>query len=88
MRTDSSAMSRAAVTKHMNLEHLSDAECEKILQVLQKDFELREKEKERLQWVDSCLFFFLHLLFLLVFKKFVYHYVFKKFVYIEVKNLT
>lgn len=54
MRTDSSTMSRDAITKHMNLEHLSDAECEKILQVLQKDFELREKEKERLQWVDLC----------------------------------
>uniref|UniRef100_K1RB53 Rab effector MyRIP n=1 Tax=Magallana gigas TaxID=29159 RepID=K1RB53_MAGGI len=48
-------MSRAAVTKHMNLEHLSDAECEKILQVLQKDFELREKEKERLHKIEECL---------------------------------
>uniref|UniRef100_A0A8W8L7H2 RabBD domain-containing protein n=1 Tax=Magallana gigas TaxID=29159 RepID=A0A8W8L7H2_MAGGI len=55
MRTDSSTMSRAAVTKHMNLEHLSDAECEKILQVLQKDFELREKEKERLHKIEECL---------------------------------
>ena len=49
MRTDSNRMSRAVISKHMNLEHLSDAECEKILQVLQKDFELRDKEKQRLQ---------------------------------------
>jgi hypothetical protein len=49
MGPDSVTMKRANTKKHMNLEHLSDEECEKILQVLQKDFELREKEKERLQ---------------------------------------
>nr|XP_022322544.1 titin homolog isoform X5 [Crassostrea virginica] len=55
MRTDSNSMSRAVISKHMNLEHLSDAECEKILQVLQKDFELRDKEKQRLHKIEEDL---------------------------------
>lgn len=49
MRPESVTMKQANMKKQMNLEHLSDEECEKILQVLQKDFELREKEKDRLQ---------------------------------------
>ncbi|XP_061183770.1 uncharacterized protein LOC133191984 isoform X2 [Saccostrea echinata] len=55
MHTDSGNMSRAALSKHMNLEHLSDEECEKILRVLQKDFELRDKERERLHKIEESL---------------------------------
>ncbi len=34
--------------RKLNLGHLSEAECEKILQVIQRDFELRNAEKDRL----------------------------------------
>ncbi|XP_060078348.1 titin-like [Ylistrum balloti] len=43
------------IARKMNLEHLSAAECEKILQVLQKDFELRQKEKTRLEKIEEDL---------------------------------
>ncbi|XP_056010090.1 uncharacterized protein LOC125667072 isoform X11 [Ostrea edulis] len=55
MRPESVTMKRANMKKQMNLEHLSDEECEKILQVLQKDFELREKEKDRLHKIEEVL---------------------------------
>ena len=34
--------------RKLNLAHLSEEECEKVLQVIQRDFELRNAEKERL----------------------------------------
>jgi len=34
--------------KKFNLGHLNEEECEQILKVIQRDFELREKEKQRL----------------------------------------
>ena len=34
--------------RKLNLSHLSEEECEKILQVIQRDFDLRQKEKQRL----------------------------------------
>ena len=34
--------------RKLNLGHLSEEECEKVLQVIQRDFELRNQEKERL----------------------------------------
>ncbi|XP_069107714.1 LOW QUALITY PROTEIN: titin homolog [Argopecten irradians] len=43
------------IARKMNLEHLSATECEKILQVLQKDFELRQKEKSRLEKIEEDL---------------------------------
>ena len=33
--------------RKLNLAHLSEEECEKVLQVIQRDFELRNAEKER-----------------------------------------
>ncbi|XP_064598582.1 titin homolog isoform X2 [Liolophura sinensis] len=41
--------------RKLNLQHLSEEECEQILQVIQKDFELRQKEKERLTKVEDSL---------------------------------
>ncbi|XP_074652319.1 uncharacterized protein LOC141906800 isoform X4 [Tubulanus polymorphus] len=35
--------------RKLDLSHLSEEECESILQVIQRDFALREKEKERIQ---------------------------------------
>ncbi|KAK6166404.1 hypothetical protein SNE40_023104 [Patella caerulea] len=39
--------------RRVNVDHLSDAECEKILQVIQKDFDLRQKEKARLGQLEE-----------------------------------
>lgn len=34
--------------RKLNLSHLTEEECEKILSVLQRDFEVRQKEKDRI----------------------------------------
>jgi len=34
---------------HLNLTHLSEEECEQILKVIQRDFDLRQAEKHRLR---------------------------------------
>lgn len=41
--------------RKLNLSHLSEEECEQILRVLQKDFELRQKEKERIGAIEATL---------------------------------
>ena len=42
-------MAMAALGKKLNLNHLSEDECEAILQVIQRDFSLRQQEESRLQ---------------------------------------
>lgn len=37
--------------RKLDLSQLSEQECEQILKVIQKDFELRQKDKSRLEWV-------------------------------------
>jgi len=37
--------------RKLNLSHLTEEECEQILKVIQKDFDLRQVEKERLAFV-------------------------------------
>lgn len=37
--------------KRLDLSQLSEEECEQILKVIQKDFELRQKDKSRIEWV-------------------------------------
>ncbi|ESP01888.1 hypothetical protein LOTGIDRAFT_138885 [Lottia gigantea] len=39
--------------RRLNIENLTDEECEKILAVIQKDFTLRQKEKERLGTLEE-----------------------------------
>ncbi|KAL8558811.1 hypothetical protein ACOMHN_046393 [Nucella lapillus] len=39
--------------RKLNVSHLSEEECEKILHVLQKDFEVRQAEKERIGVIQS-----------------------------------
>ncbi|PVD37697.1 hypothetical protein C0Q70_00297 [Pomacea canaliculata] len=41
--------------RKLNLSHLTEEECEKILSVLQRDFEVRQKEKDRIGLVESVL---------------------------------
>ncbi|KAL5005586.1 hypothetical protein ScPMuIL_016744 [Solemya velum] len=41
--------------RHLNLTHLSEDECEKILLVIQKDFDLRQKEKKRLSKIAEVV---------------------------------
>ncbi|XP_067687580.1 uncharacterized protein [Haliotis asinina] len=41
--------------RKVNLTHLSQEECEQVLQVIQKDFELRQKEKERLSKIEEVV---------------------------------
>ncbi|XP_076459108.1 uncharacterized protein LOC143292571 isoform X2 [Babylonia areolata] len=41
--------------RKLNLSHLSEEECEKILHVLQKDFEVRQTEKERIGAIQNEL---------------------------------
>ncbi|GFO05476.1 Rab effector myrip [Plakobranchus ocellatus] len=41
--------------KKLNLSHLSEEECEQIMSVLQKDFEVRKAEKRRLNEVHDTL---------------------------------
>ncbi len=42
------ALSQTEMGRKLNLSHLSEEECEQILQVIQRDFELRNSEKDRL----------------------------------------
>lgn len=37
-----------AMGRKLNLSHLTEEECERILHVLQKDFEVRQAEKDRI----------------------------------------
>jgi len=37
--------------RKLNLNHLTDAECEQILKVIQRDFDIRQQEKGRLAYV-------------------------------------
>ncbi|KAK7506449.1 hypothetical protein BaRGS_00002561 [Batillaria attramentaria] len=41
--------------RKLNLSHLTEEECEQVLHVLQKDFELRQKERERIGAIESTL---------------------------------
>lgn len=41
--------SAATMGRKLNLSYLSEDECERILQVIQRDFELREAEKQRIR---------------------------------------
>lgn len=41
-------LSKTEMGRKLNLSHLSEEECEQILQVIQRDFELRNSEKDRL----------------------------------------
>lgn len=38
-----------AMGKRLDLSQLSEEECEQILKVIQKDFELRQKDKSRIE---------------------------------------
>jgi len=38
----------AGMNRKLNLSHLTDEECEQILKVVQRDFDIREQEKGRL----------------------------------------
>ena len=37
--------------RKLNLNHLTDEECEQILKVIQRDFDVRQQEKGRLAYV-------------------------------------
>ena len=39
----------------LNIDHLSENECERILGVLQRDFHLRSRERTRLRYVNKLL---------------------------------
>ena len=41
--------------KRLDVSTLSEDECEAILKVIQRDFDLRQNEQERLQWVLGSL---------------------------------
>ena len=39
--------------RKLNLNHLTDEECEQILKVVQRDFDIREQEKGRIAYVPA-----------------------------------
>ena len=41
-------MDLGALSRKLNLNHLSEEECEAVLKVIQRDFSLRQLEQERL----------------------------------------
>ena len=41
--------SRIDTVRKLNLNHLSEEECEAVLKVIQRDFEVRQSEKDRLK---------------------------------------
>ncbi|XP_041374808.1 rab effector MyRIP-like isoform X2 [Gigantopelta aegis] len=46
---------QALMGRKLNLSHLTEEESEQILQVIQKDFELRQKEKQRLSVIEDVV---------------------------------
>jgi len=39
--------------RKLNLSHLTDDECEQVLKVIQRDFDIRQHEKGRLSYVPA-----------------------------------